>query len=184
MSFHFLPKWVVSGANFAACNCGGLLTGVLLGGGIQAAGTLDLLHLGEKIIIAGLFVQVLFFGIFLVVAITFDVRYRRARRSTKSSGNKQLSIAMLALHTTSALIMVRSIFRVVEYIMGNNGFLLRHEYFLYIFDAALMIMVMIIFIVAHPTKSLERLGDEESEGSDNVLMDRRPRTHNKSNQSY
>jgi hypothetical protein len=156
----------------------------MAGGGIQAAGSLDLLHLGEKIIIAGLFVQVLFFGVFLLVAITFDLRYRRAGRSSKSPGNRQLTIALLALHATSALIMVRSIFRVVEYIMGNNGFLLRHEYFLYIFDAALMFMVMIIFIVAHPTKSLERLGDEESEYSDNVLTDRRPRAQNASNRPF
>jgi hypothetical protein len=161
-----------------------MLTSAFTGGGIQAAGSLDLLHLGEKIIIAGLFVQVLFFGIFLVVAINFDLRYRRASRSTKSPGNRRLTIAMSALHTTSALIMVRSIFRVVEYIMGNNGFLLRHEYFLYIFDATLMFMVMIIFIVAHPTKSLERLSDEESDGSDNVLTERRSHTQIASNRPY
>jgi hypothetical protein len=144
-------------------DCGQLLSSTFVGGGIQAAGSLKLLKVGENIIIAGLFVQVLFFGLFLVVAINFDLRYRRVNKSLNSSGIKPLATAMLALHATSALIMVRSIFRVVEYIMGNNGFLLRHEYFLYIFDAALMIMVMIVFIVVHPSGSLEKMSNPATE---------------------
>jgi hypothetical protein len=51
--------------------------------------------------------------------------------------------------------MFRSIFRVVEYLQGNNGFLLRHEYFLYIFDALLMFIVMIIFNWIHPAEITE-----------------------------
>lgn len=48
--------------------------------------------------------------------------------------------------------MMRSIFRVVEYLMGNNGFLLRHEYFLYSFDATLMFLVMVLFLWVHPSE--------------------------------
>jgi hypothetical protein len=140
-----------------------LLSSTIIGGGIQAAGSLKLLKIGENIIIAGLFVQVLFFGLFLVVAINFDLQYRRASKYLKSSGSGPLTTALLALHASSSLIMVRSIFRVVEYIMGNNGFLLRHEYFLYVFDAALMIMVMIIFIIVHPSGSLEKMGNPATE---------------------
>ena len=58
--------------------------------------------------------------------------------------------------------MIRSIFRVVEYLMGNNGFLLRHEYFLYIFDAALMTLLMLGFLFVHPSHlSNAKLGPEE-----------------------
>ncbi|KAH6622459.1 hypothetical protein C7974DRAFT_378009 [Boeremia exigua] len=38
------------------------------GGGIQAAGSLTLLHVGEKVIVVGLFLQLTFFGFFIVVA--------------------------------------------------------------------------------------------------------------------
>ena len=48
--------------------------------------------------------------------------------------------------------MARSIFRVAEYLMGNNGYLLRHEYFLYIFDAVLMFLVMVLFLVYRPSQ--------------------------------
>lgn len=36
--------------------------------------------------------------------------------------------------------------------MGNNGYLLRHEYFLYVFDATLMLGVMVLFNIVHPSE--------------------------------
>lgn len=41
--------------------------------------------------------------------------------------------------------MVRSIFRVVEYIMGHDSYLLANEWPLYIFDAVLMFFVIVLF---------------------------------------
>lgn len=40
-------------------------------------------------------------------------------------------------------------FRVIEYILGNAGYLLEHEVFLYVFDAALVFTVMVILNVSH-----------------------------------
>lgn len=129
------------------------------GGGIQAAGTLSFLNLGERIIIAGLFAQIVFFGFFIVVAITFQVRFTRHQGALSLAKWKK---HMYALYVGSLLIMVRSIFRVVEYLMGNNGFLLRHEYLLYIFDAALMFLVMVLFLWVHPSQLKSSLSSEES----------------------
>jgi len=152
------------------------------GGGIQAAGSLSLLHAGEKIIIVGLFLQIAFFGFFIVLASLFHIRVSKVhpksssntvRRDSKSrflyshrrlhSGPCDRSSAadihqlpwqrhMFALYIVSALIMVRSIFRIIEYLQGNNGYLLRHEVFLYIFDALLMFMVMVLFNWVHPSE--------------------------------
>ena len=49
---------------------------------------------------------------------------------------------MVMLYVVSALIMVRSIFRVVEYIMGSDGYLLKNDWILYVFGAALTIGVV------------------------------------------
>lgn len=54
------------------------------------------------------------------------------------------------LYAVSALIMVRSIFRVAEYVMGSEGYLLQHEWTLYIFDALLMALVTVIFFLRYP----------------------------------
>lgn len=150
------------------------------GGGIQAAGTLELLHTGEKIIIAGLFVQLAFFGLFIFVAALFHWRLVRAnpkhpqrgftvlptttaasRRLTESStaplSQNKVDIHSLpwkryiiTLYAAAALIMIRSVFRVIEYLQGNNGYLMRHEVFLYVFDGTLMLGVVILFNFVHP----------------------------------
>lgn len=59
---------------------------------------------------------------------------------------------MWALYGSSILILVRSIFRVVEYLQGWDGYLLRNEAFIYVFDALLMWLVMVIFVVVHPSE--------------------------------
>ncbi|KAK0722617.1 RTA1 like protein-domain-containing protein [Lasiosphaeria miniovina] len=115
------------------------------GGGIQAAGTLELYDIGEKIIIVGLFVQICMFGFFLVTTVAFHLRFRQAKddaaRQTPIPWKRHLTV----LYVVSAVIMVRSLFRVVEYLQGNKGFLISHEIFLYMFDAVLMATVMAIF---------------------------------------
>jgi hypothetical protein len=119
------------------------------GGGIQSAGTLEMFELGEKIIIAGLFIQIAVFGFFVVTALLFHTRVNTAA----ARGPVQRGIAwqrhLYVLYITSALILIRSIFRVVEYLQGNNGYLISHEVFIYTMDALLMAIVMAIFAACY-----------------------------------
>lgn len=137
------------------------------GGGIQAGGTLTFLNIGEKLIIVGLFAQIAFFGIFIIVAIVFHLRFSgHGASQTGSLWRRHIH----ALYWGSGLIMFRSIFRVVEYLMGNDGFLLKHEYFLYIFDAAPMFVEMLLFVWIHPseiTRAMQR-GEPAQEHGMNV----------------
>lgn len=108
--------------------------------------------LGANIIVAGLVLQLIFFGIFIAVAVAFDhaMRVRPTARSTKPEVNWRKYLKVL--YGTSGLIMVRNIIRVVEYGQGNDGFLLGHEFVLYMFDALLMLVVMVILNVWHPSE--------------------------------
>ncbi|CVK85480.1 hypothetical protein FPRO06_07415 [Fusarium proliferatum] len=117
------------------------------GGGIQSAGTLDLYNLGEKIIIAGLFVQIVVFGFFVVTSILFHTRLLKSPTPESLRGDVPWARYLYVLYATSFLILVRSIFRVVEYLQGNKGYLISHEVFLYVFDAILMALVMLIFMI-------------------------------------
>ncbi|KAH6855348.1 RTA1 like protein-domain-containing protein [Chaetomium sp. MPI-CAGE-AT-0009] len=117
------------------------------GGGIQAAGTLELYDIGEKIIIVGLFIQIFMFGFFLVTTVVFHSRFRQLNRSAGQHPLIPWKRHLTVLYVASAIIMVRSIFRVVEYLQGNRGYLISHEVFLYIFDAVLMAAVMAIFFI-------------------------------------
>lgn len=119
------------------------------GGGIQSAGSLELFHLGEKIMLVGLFIQIIFFGVFMVATVVFDRRISIHPTDRALQGMIPWRRYLIVLYVTSLLIMVRSIFRVIEYIQGNNGYIIRREYFLYMFETFLMFLVMLIFLVQY-----------------------------------
>ncbi|RYC77584.1 hypothetical protein BFJ63_vAg19542 [Fusarium oxysporum f. sp. narcissi] len=120
------------------------------GGGYQSSGSLEALDNGAKVIIVGLFIQLIFFGLFIVIAVAFNrsVNMSPTGRSHVVPWKKH----MYVLYVGSLLIMIRSVFRAVEYLQGFDGYLLKHEIYLYIFDAVLMLLVMVIFSWYHPAE--------------------------------
>lgn len=127
------------------------------GGGLMAkAKTQDDAKMGENIIVGGLGIQVLVFGFFIIVAAIFNMRIRKVPTAKSQSVAVPWQLHLYVLYAASALIMVRSVFRIVEYVMGGDGILLQHEYYLYIFDAALMFFVAVLFCVWHPSAIISR----------------------------
>lgn len=120
---------------------------------------------GERIIIGGLFVQIIFFGIFLITALVFQ-----SRMASRPSGRSiELSSVwrrhLIALYITGFLILVRSIIRVVEYIQGYDGYMMKEEAFIYVFDGLLMFLAMLVLHYVHPSEinCLIGRGDRYSE---------------------
>lgn len=129
------------------------------GGGLMAADSFPQ-KTAENIILAGLIIQIVLFGFFVVTAVLFHVRMRRwpSAASASASGVPAGAGAstvpweriLVMLYVASVLIMVRSVFRVIEYVMGKDGYPLQHEWTLYIFDALLMALTMAIFVWWYP----------------------------------
>jgi hypothetical protein len=109
-------------------------------------------RLGEDIIVAGLFIQIITFGLFAVTAIIFHVRFQRCNPAEAHSKQAPWKQSLNMLYAVSALIMVRSIFRVAEFVTGQGGYPLTHEWTLYVFDSLLMFIVMFIFLVWYPSR--------------------------------
>ncbi|KAF7945146.1 hypothetical protein EAE96_009925 [Botrytis aclada] len=128
------------------------------GGGIMASGTASALTTGENITIAGLAIQLTFFSVFIITATIFHRRFQRTATTAPMKisvkymmRNKNWEALLYILYITSALILIRSAFRLIEYAGGNDGYLLSHEAFAYIFDAMLMLFVMVILNIFHPS---------------------------------
>lgn len=87
------------------------------GGSVLAKGEADSATTGKWIIIGGLAIQLISFGFFMVVAALFHSRCNQ--NPTKRSESKKVPWRkhMWALYLASALIVVRSLFRLVEYVM-------------------------------------------------------------------
>ncbi|EMT72211.1 RTA1 like protein-domain-containing protein [Fusarium oxysporum II5] len=134
------------------------------GGGVQSGGTLDMSRIGEKMIVVGLFVQIAIFGFFVCTSILFHYRLYQSPTAESLQGTTPWRRYLYVLYGSSFLILVRSIFRVVEYLQGNAGYLISHEIFLYIFDAVLMAVVMLILVVWYVESLQPELLKPDSEG--------------------
>lgn len=136
-----------------------------LGAGITASKTESSVSRGQKVITGGLFVQVIFFVFFLIVALVFQRRTKKNPTARSSSPDVPWKKHMRALYLASALILIRSVLRLEEYAEGTTGFVLSHEYFLYIFDSLLMLCVMVLFNFIHPSEVYALLrGGKMSQG--------------------
>lgn len=54
------------------------------------------------------------------------------------------------LYCTSVTIMARNIFRTIEYVMGEEAYLLTNEWPLYVFDFGPMAVLMLAFLIWYP----------------------------------
>ncbi|KAH8879708.1 RTA1-domain-containing protein [Thozetella sp. PMI_491] len=146
------------------------------GGGILAtAKTESSQSMGNNVILLGLGIQIVFFGFFMVVTMVFHVRIYRKPTTVSLSTAARWQRLLWVLYATSLLIMIRSIFRLVEYAQGNDGSLMQKEAYAYVLDALLMVVVTAIYSFYHPsavlTENATRTADMESHGSgDNYPM--------------
>jgi hypothetical protein len=139
----------------------------------------NLVAVGQNIIIAGLVVQAVWFAFFIAVAGIFHLRMARDPTAKSQMPNVRWQSYLRTIYIVSNLIMIRSIVRVIEYIQGNNGFILRNEAFLYVFDALLMLAVMLWMSWKHPSEVGLLLRGERAERNGFQLLLLR-REHGKS----
>ncbi|TXC12124.1 hypothetical protein FocTR4_00006928 [Fusarium oxysporum f. sp. cubense] len=118
------------------------------GGGLMAIA--DLSKMGEKIIVGGLFVQLFFFGCFILVSAVFHIRMHRDPTPKSLEPRVRWQTYLTTLYVTGILIWVRSLFRVVEFIEGNDGHLMRSEVWVFVFDGMLMLLVLVWMNWFHP----------------------------------
>ncbi|KAL4784533.1 RTA1 like protein-domain-containing protein [Aspergillus varians] len=107
---------------------------------------------GENIIVGGLFVQIIFFGFFVICSFIFQRRVHSHPAALANASSTPWMKHLWALYGSSILILIRSIFRVIEYLQGWEGYLLRTEAFIYVFDALLMWLVLVVFVLIHPSE--------------------------------
>ncbi|KAJ6104131.1 RTA-like protein [Penicillium sp. IBT 18751x] len=127
------------------------------GAGIMVSGSSDSgnskpSNTGQNVIVGGLIVQILFFGFFLISALVFQSRLISHPSAGIAADHTPWRKHIYALHTSSILVLVRSVVRVVEYAQGTDGTLMSNEVFIYVFDGLLMFVLMAIFIVIHPSE--------------------------------
>ena len=107
-------------------------------------------HIGNAIIVGGLGLQVLMFIGFIVCCLTWHVRFRRHLSETGARCETPWRSYVHMLYGTSLAILVRSLYRMVEFVMGQDSYLFVNEWPTYVLDAGLMLLVMAAFYIWYP----------------------------------
>ncbi|KAH8645438.1 RTA1 like protein-domain-containing protein [Xylariales sp. PMI_506] len=122
------------------------------GGGLMASSSASTAQTGSHIVLAGLLIQIIIFGLFIVVARVFHLRMRATPTIESNDPLLRWNLFLNILYVTSALILVRQIVRVAEFVEGFEGYIILHEAFLYVFDAVPMAAVMLVFSIWYPSQ--------------------------------
>lgn len=136
------------------------------GGMLATAKTKEKIDLCNNIVLGGLVLQIVVFCFFVVAAVIFQTRMTRrptaaategplgsgsyvgaVGRWTPGSNMPGWKRLMVGLYLTSAFITLRNLFRVVEYGLGWNNYLLNHEWVLYVFDGLMMVCVLVVCVM-------------------------------------
>ncbi|KAJ5612221.1 RTA1 like protein-domain-containing protein [Penicillium lagena] len=123
--------------------------------GLLGSDNTTIVQIADYIIIVGLVLQILLFLLFIVCCIIFHRRMNVYVKDTRIYIQSSWKSDLNMLYGTSTAVLVRNIYRVVEYVMqsiSQHRYLLTHEWPLYVFDSQLMLFLMIGFYVCNPTK--------------------------------
>jgi hypothetical protein len=112
--------------------------------------------LGNWMVIIGLAIQLVSFALFGLTAVLFHTRLRRFPTPKSYQVDQSWIKVMYMLYGVSVLIIIRSIFRIVEYVMGTDGYPLTHEWTLYLFDTVPMLVASVLVFFKYPDKITPR----------------------------
>ncbi|KAH8812684.1 RTA1 like protein [Xylogone sp. PMI_703] len=122
------------------------------GGGIMGNKTTSGYTTGSHVVVTGLAIQLIFFGFFVISSAVFHSRILRTPTPRSLDKGIQWQTHIYALYMASTLILIRSVYRLIEFTQSNGSYLVSHEVYYYIFDALLMFTTMILFHVVHPSE--------------------------------
>ena len=160
---------------------GDVLSNLIQGGsaGLTVMGSTKpaMTKVGQDMIVAGLASQLISFAIFILTAFIFHQRIRKSPTVRSYEVDQGWIRSMYMLYGLSSPVIVRSIFRIVEYTMGQDGYALSHEWTLYFFDAILMFSAAVIFYFPYPSNLVPKFdGTMHPEGqtTDETILAKHP----------
>lgn len=104
----------------------------------------------NDILLAGLAIQVFSFAVFFAILCACIWRVRHQKSSNAWVSSSQAQLLMLALVTTSILIELRTIFRLVETAQGVFGYLSSHEVFFGCLEYLPVVLAVTTWNLLHP----------------------------------
>lgn len=111
--------------------------------------------LGTNIMLAGLSFQVFTLAMFMLLTAEYALRVTRNKDALNSThaklrASKKFRGFLCALALSTVLIMIRSIYRVIELAQGWNGQLIGDQTLFFVLEGIMVILAVLILNVFHP----------------------------------
>ncbi|KAH6656900.1 putative RTA1 domain protein [Truncatella angustata] len=160
------PRWLTK--LYVLIDIGAVAT-QLIGSTIPASGDPSAIELSKKVILGGLIAQLVALSFFIMQCVIVHRGIRQHPPNVVLSlPSVNWAVHFWAAEVVIVLTIVRSVVRAVEYLQGEDGFVISHEVFIYVFDAFLMWSVMLLFLIIHPGRLIRdaRRSGKEPGGRD------------------
>ncbi|KAH9913670.1 RTA1 like protein [Epithele typhae] len=152
-----------------------------LGGGICASNTedLDRIRLGSNITLGGLIFQILAMSVFCALMGEYAYRYTNDRPFRRATAQEKAAQHILdsnvkrligGILVSTALVYVRSVYRMAEFIEGFSGALAHNQVTFVIFDASLVAIALYMLNWCHPGKLLLRTAASGGQAFEAMLV--------------
>ena len=119
---------------------------------LPASGDATVIETSRKLILGGLIAQLVALSFFVFMTWFSRRGISRSKHMEMMDGSLNWEGHFRALEAVVAFIILRSLVRTVEYAQGEDGYVLSHEVFIYLFDALLMCSVLVVYLVLHPSR--------------------------------
>ena len=109
------------------------------------------MKIGVDVLMVGLAVQLATFLVFFLIVGKFHrlVRGAKGIENVRAEAGEGWKRVLLAVEVSSGLIVVRSVYRLVEFAMGIHGYPFTHEWMFYVFESLPMFPAISVFCVWH-----------------------------------
>ncbi|KAF2690796.1 RTA1-domain-containing protein [Lentithecium fluviatile CBS 122367] len=115
----------------------------------------EMATVGTNVLIGGLALQAGTLSWFLSIVARF---WWATEQGVKEDAPKGWGKVWKAICVSTGLSLVRSIYRVIEFALGIEGYPFQHEWMFYVFEALPMVPAIAIFCFIHPAKYLGSKG--------------------------
>jgi hypothetical protein len=140
-----------------------------------AADAVSKANKGKKIAQIGVAIQLACFGLFSIIAVRFNFTSKRFATSfeerltninekyctidgTNHKLKKNWQDILWVTNIASLCILIRSVYRMVDFSLGRTGYTQSHEWCMYVFDAMVIFPVVVLYVHWYPSKYLPYLG--------------------------
>ncbi|KAJ1028358.1 hypothetical protein NDA16_001528 [Ustilago loliicola] len=148
-------------------------------GGMQASGGAEnpnLTETGDKLFLVGVILQGISYILFTLLLTYATILVTREGACNKAGQMGERKIMGLekpvfalvgGLYFSSIFVIIRSIYRIIEFSQGYSGYLVSHEIYLFVLDAAPLLLAVGVWVLMWPSALLEKIFEKRfsSEGA-------------------